>query len=192
MHVALIPEDIHVTPTEMAEFYSRNSLLGKIDRIIAKKTELKVKDMFEPLDVHSGKGSNKGMRILVDGAPGVGKTTLGRKISKDWAEEKILKEYDLVMLLELRKQQFAKATTLKHIFPHAYDEKLQQQVVDHVGRSKGNKLLVIFDGFNELTDPPENLLLLKLPALVKITKTRTATKVHSNGDLSAVCIKTST
>lgn len=162
MHVALIREDVHVTPTEMAEFYSRNSLLGKIDRIIAKKMELKVKDMFEPLDVHSDKGSNKGMRILVDGAPGVGKTTLGRKISKDWAEEKILKEYDLVMLLELRKQQFAKATSLKHIFPHAYDEKLQQQVVDHVNRSKGNKLLVIFDGFDELIDPDENLLLLKL------------------------------
>jgi len=116
MHVALIQEDVPVTPTEMAEFYSRNSLLGKIDRIIAKKMELKLKDMFEPLSVHSDKGSNKGMRILVDGAPGVGKTTLGRKISKDWAEEKILKEYDLVMLLELRKQQFAKTTSSNKFF----------------------------------------------------------------------------
>ena len=80
MHVALIQEDVHVTPTEMAEIYSRNSLLGTIDRIIAKKMELKVKDMFEPLDVHSDKGSKKGMRILVDGAPGM---VLGKQ---HWAE----------------------------------------------------------------------------------------------------------
>ena len=191
MHVALIQEEGHLTMTEMAEFYSRNSLLGKIDRIVAKKTELKVKDMFKPFGAQSDRGLNKGMRILVDGAPGVGKTTLGRKISKDWAEEKILKGYDLVMLLELRKQQFAKATSLKHIFPHSYDEKLQQQVVDHVGRSKGSKILIIFDGFDELTDPSENLLLftlLKQEVLPNCTIMVTSRQYASNRVHQLQCI----
>ena len=57
-------------------------------------------------------------RMLIDGAPGVGKTTLCRKFCKDWGAGQILKQFSIVWLLNLREERIAKAKSLDDLFQH--------------------------------------------------------------------------
>lgn len=54
--------------------------------------------------------------MLIDGAPGVGKTTLSRNISQKWAKGEFLQEYWLVLLLHLRDRNIFRAQTIDDFF----------------------------------------------------------------------------
>ena len=159
MHLALVEHDKPLSQMKLAEFFCHNSLLGKVDRIVAKKREIEIGDMLQPLLTTA---TQKGLRILVDGAPGVGKTTFSRKICKDWGSEcvQVLQRYDLVVLLELRERRLARAKHVDELFPH-FDRELQKQVVTHIEKSEGENILLIIDGFDEL-GPNKQSLYLKI------------------------------
>ena len=88
--------------------------------------------------------------MLIDGAPGVGKTTLSRKVSCMWAKGELLKEYWLVLLLHLRESTISKAKTIDDFFYHE-DSDLQCDVIKFVKDRSGDGVLIIFDGFDELS-----------------------------------------
>ena len=149
IHLALIEPGAPLSQTELAEFFCHNSLLGKVDRIVAKKTAIEVSDMFKPLPTLPN--SQRGLRILVNGAPGVGKTTFSREICKDWGLGCVqaLQQYELVVLLELRERRLARATQIDELFPH-FDPVLHEQVVKQIQKSEGENTLFIIDGYDEL------------------------------------------
>jgi len=49
--------------------------------------------------------------ILIDGAPGMGKTTLCKEIAYQWANEELLKNTTIVFLLVLRNPAVQKIAT---------------------------------------------------------------------------------
>ena len=99
----------------------------------------------------------------MDGAPGVGKSTLSRKICKDWANGKLLQQYHLVILLPLRQASIREATSIEGLI-EADDPDLKQQVVWHIQRTSGEHVLLIVDGYDELSyeDRTQNSLFLGL------------------------------
>ena len=150
MRLALIKQERSLryhTPGSVIEHqvdYTR----GDYDKIMERKTRIELINAFQEIVCEGG--NKLVLRMLIDGAPGVGKTTLSRKVSKMWAESEILKRYWLVLLLHLREKAISKAKTVDEFFCHD-DSDLQQSVTKFVKERCGEGVLIIFDGFDELS-----------------------------------------
>ena len=89
--------------------------------------------------------------VLVEGAPGVGKSTFAWEFCRRWERGEIAQQYQLVLLLRLRDERMSKAHTLKDLI--TYDsEDARQAVTADLERSHGSKTLILLEGFDELPD----------------------------------------
>ena len=87
--------------------------------------------------------------VLVEGAPGIGKSVFTWKLCQEWAEGKLFQEYDLVIQLKMRDQSVQKAKVVSDFFQHS-DPELKRQIAEEVNRSDGRGVLLIFDAIDEL------------------------------------------
>ena len=78
----------------------------------------------------------KVIRVLIEGAPGVGKTTLCRKACKEWASRYLWPEYKLVVFVPLRNDALSEATELWQLFDHD-SETFCKAVAEEVKNSGG-------------------------------------------------------
>ena len=141
---------------EMQKDYTR----GNFDKILKRKTEIDFEQLFMP---RCSAGNLLASKVLIDGAPGVGKTTLCRKACREWAKNNLLKDYHLVVLLHLRDREISKAKSIEAFFSHD-DEDLQKLVVKHIKQTEGEHVAIIFDGFDELSykERTRDSLILKI------------------------------
>ena len=72
-----------------------DKLHGHVDAIQRKKTKLSI------YDVCKAKNGKPAHSVLVEGAPGVGKTTFANELCKRWARGKIMQEWAAVVLIKL-------------------------------------------------------------------------------------------
>ena len=87
--------------------------------------------------------------VLIEGTSGIGKTTLAWQLCHKWAKEELdsLKDYDLVVLVRLRKKRVQKATKLEHLLQH--DKTTNMEGLEAaIGNGEG--VLIVCDGFDEL------------------------------------------
>ena len=89
--------------------------------------------------------------ILIEGGPGMGKSTLAIKMCKCWADGELLEEYDAVILLPLRDPEIQAATCIKD-FLLILNEELKDQVYREIIKCNGDKICFIFEGYDELSD----------------------------------------
>ena len=87
--------------------------------------------------------------VLIEGAPGVGKSTLACMVCKRWSNGELLQHYFMVLLLRLRDKSVCEAKTIKDLFQY-YDRTVQQAVVQEVEKTSGRHVLLILEGFDEL------------------------------------------
>ena len=118
-------------------------LHGHVDVIQKKKTKLNFCNVCKCEDgsvAHS---------VLVEGAPGVGKTTFAFELCKQWARGEILQEWGVVVVIKLRDQRIRTALTIDDLLYHP-DPKLRQAVTELI-ENDGKGMLLILDGYDELT-----------------------------------------
>ena len=165
-NLALIERERRGLPgEEVSETMAYDYAHGKIDNIVARKQEIKLKEAFLPI---IGPGSKESrLTILMDGAPGVGKTTISRKVCIDWANGELLQEYLLVILVPLREVILAQTghQSIADLLP-ADSNKLKDQVVQRIEEACGAKVLFIFDGFDELSSQQRNVQSLFLDIII--------------------------
>ena len=122
-------------------------LRGSVDKTVklTENKEISIEDILQPTD------SSLSLRVLIDGPPGIGKTTLCRKLLNMWSNGKLLpQQYDLVLYCPLRNNKIATATTLADLFE--YKSCKVSKVVDWFSDREGKGLLIIFDGWDELSE----------------------------------------
>ena len=89
--------------------------------------------------------------VLVEGAPGVGKSTFAWEYCRRWERGEIAQQYQLVLLLRLRDERMSKAKTLRDLIMHD-SENVRQAVTADLEQSHGSKTLILLEGFDELAD----------------------------------------
>jgi len=114
-------------------------------------------------DVLDVKGGEKKL-ILIEGGPGMGKSTLAIKMCKCWADEELLEEYYAVILLPLRDPEIQAAKSIKD-FLLILDEELKDRVYQEIVKCNGDRICFIFEGYDEL--PGE---LQRAPVFAKLIK----------------------
>ena len=126
-----------------ADQFTRDTIHGNIDDIKESKRATSIGQIAQLPD------GSKPKCILVDGAPGVGKSTLAWKLCCKWGKGKLLQQYQLVVLLRLRDKSIQAAKCISNLFQHK-NYQIQQAAVTEVQLTGGEGVLFLFEGYDEL------------------------------------------
>jgi len=105
--------------------------------------------------------------ILIDGAPGMGKTTLCKEIAYRWANGLLFDKNSLVFLLFLRDPAVKKIYNFKDLINHFFNSEestlqLSKRYAEIFLNSKDVDITIILDGYDEFSDDTGNLLVTKI------------------------------
>ena len=137
---------------------------GNVDVILRKKKNIDFDDIVRDLPATDFKKV-----ILVEGAPGVGKSTFAWEFCRRWERGEIAQQYQLVLLLRLRDERMGRAQSLGDLIYHP-SKTVASAVEEELISSLGVSTLIILEGFDELPDtlrrPPSVYLQLILGQLL--------------------------
>ena len=114
---------------------------GDIDYVEGSKTKMTFADLANLKD------GRQPQCIVVEGAPGSGKTMFSWEVCSLWAKENILQQYSVLSLLQLRDPKVHEASTIADLFPNGSAD-LLKNMVDACGES----CCILLDGFDELPE----------------------------------------
>ena len=112
--------------------------------------------------VFGKESQEKARMVLVEGSPGIGKTTFCLKIANDWARKAIPKKYDfpvfkLMLLLKCRDMDGDVMHAIAdQLLPEDMKEKKKNKLMNYIrDEKKQEKILIILDGLDELPQMAE-------------------------------------
>ena len=154
----------------------------------------KISDIFQSFTNNNGCTTIPKF-ILIEGAPGMGKTTLCKEIAYQWAKKCLLDDTKLLFLLHLRDLPILNMKSLKdlvHYF-YAFDEvatNLSKECSKIWSQKDGRDLTILFDGYDEFIGSSDllitNILDRKVLPQCRIVVTSRLTasgRLHSMADV---------
>ena len=91
------------------------------------------------------------MSILIEGHPGIGKTTLAKEMCLQWANNQLLTSDKLVLLLMLRDPNVQKITSTEQLVKYIQSTDQVECVLNYLQDNNGVGVTLIIDGFDELS-----------------------------------------
>ena len=112
-----------------------------------------MKDILKPNRIKENKDKEQikeypVTQLLMEGAPGIGKSTFAWEVCQKWGQHQLFNEYSLVVLLKFRDKRVQEAKSIFELFYHP-NPKLQSEIVDDITSTGGHGLLLILEGFDE-------------------------------------------
>ena len=163
--------------------YVRKTIKGKVNDILLEKSSIEMKDIFKNIE-----GERK--VILIDGAPGSGKSTLTVHICQQWGRGEQFKEFTVVILVQLRDPSVQSAQSIAELLP-AKDDTMAERVAREIMDTEGSGVLWILDGYDELPSHLRNNSIVNTLIRPKLHQKNTLSKTAaivtsrpiSSGDL---------
>ncbi|XP_065913984.1 protein NLRC5-like isoform X2 [Dysidea avara] len=125
-----------------------------------------ISEMFQPVKCDDGTTVEPKL-ILINGAPGMGKTTLCKEIAYSWAKGTLLNNISLVLFLSLGHPGVKKIYNVRDLIHYFYD--FDQSAVGISTNSAelltmqvGIDITIILDGYDEFSSTDDNLLVNKI------------------------------
>ena len=140
--------------------YNKNTLIGEYLQSFTKSIESfktiktkEISDIFQPFKNNDGSTTNP-KYILIEGAPGMGKTTLCKEIAYQWATNSLLKDTELLFLIYLHDPAIENINRLKDLVYYQYDflkenDELSKQCAEFLNHRNGIDLTIVLDGYDE-------------------------------------------
>ena len=132
--------------------FRQQTIHGSIDDILQWKAPIRMEDILKPNCVYSYETHKETQyrvtQLLIEGAPGIGKSTFAWEVCQKWGQHLFFNDYSLVVLLKFRDKRVQEAKSVSDLFYHPHP-KLQSEIIDCIVLSGGHGLLLILEGFDE-------------------------------------------
>ena len=110
-----------------------------------------ISDIFLP--VMASDGSFVDLHILIEGAPGIGKTVLAKEIAYQWAKNELLTSKKLLFLVFLRECFQKPLMKIEDLIQFVFkSSEMTSCLTKHLTKTDGKDTVIIFDGFDELSE----------------------------------------
>ena len=121
-----------------------------------------ISNIFQPYKNNDG-STTIPKYILIESAPGMGKTTLCKEIAYQWSEHSLLKDTELLFLIYLHDPAIKRINQLKDLvhYQHNFDEEdteLSKQCAKFLNNRNGNGLTIVFDGYDEYNSSTDSII----------------------------------
>ena len=164
-HITTITKALHTGAISDVVSASSNEPIAKCPKLHnhdklgealkASKATTDISEILAPLEV-----SDKAQTILIEGAPGIGKTILLKHIAYSWAEQGMLQKYKLVLLVYLRDPIVQKMSIPEQLFQYfckpfgSNAANITMTCSECFLENNGKTLTLLLDGYDEM---PEEL-----------------------------------
>ena len=152
-HLAMIMAE-QVDRRNITNDFVRKTITGKVDNILRKKVPIELEDIFKKIK----EGQRR--KILIEGAPGCGKSTLALHICKQWADGKLFQEYRQIVLVRLREQAVQNAKNIADILPQG-NKTMGREMEEELTACNGKEVLFVLDGWDELPKTAPGRLIIR-------------------------------
>ena len=127
---------------KQADEFTRKSLHGLTEEILREKAPIALDHILKPRE------DGRPVRcVLVEGAPGIGKSTLAWEVCHKWEELESVKQCELVVLVCLKEKKVQEAHCLEDLLPCDATTNMKE-LLAAIGEGEG--MLIVCDGFDEL------------------------------------------
>ena len=129
-----------------SDAFSESTLHHSFDDILRKKSPTSLEELC--------KISLKSLYVI-EGAPGIGKSTLAFELCRRWVDKEALHHFSLLLLLCLREKAIQKLSSIEDLlgyFSWSLRQSWKQEAIQHIIDGGGEGVLIIFEGFDELPE----------------------------------------
>ena len=148
IYISLAAVKLGPLPKKEVDELAEITLHGGVDEISNIKEQIDMNDVLKPV-------SNEHLKfVLVEGAPGIGKTTFVKEFVRQWLSRSVdyLRDISLVIRITLREKKFREAKSLNDLYLEEPCDAIinMTELKRFINASFGANVLWILDGFDEL------------------------------------------